>query len=49
MCGSVRSAIAIHDRTFDDKREPAAVVRSYVPLYNGTRMHPSAHYNAPAT
>jgi putative transposase len=40
-------ADVIHGRSFSDDRELARVVRSYMPFYNGTRMHSSLGYRAP--
>jgi putative transposase len=40
-------ADVIHGCKFGDDRELAAVVRGYIPFYNGTRMHSSLDYRAP--
>jgi putative transposase len=40
-------ADVIHGCRLDDDRELVAVVKSYMPFYNGTRMHSSLDYRAP--
>ena len=40
---------AIHGRTFDEEGDVRATVRSYIPFYNGTRLHSSLNYVPPAT
>ena len=39
---------AIHGCTFDEDREVLAVLRSYIPFYNRSRMHSSLNYMSPA-
>lgn len=40
---------AIHGRRFAEDREVLAVLRSYMPFYNRSRMHSSLNYVPPAT
>lgn len=42
-------AEAIHGRRFSEDREVLAVLRSYIPFYNRSRMHSSLNYVSPAT
>jgi putative transposase len=40
---------AIHGCTFSEDQEMLAVLRSYIPFYNRSRMHSSLNYLSPAT
>lgn len=40
---------AIHGCTFGEDREMLAVLRSYIPFYNRSRIHSSLNYVSPAT
>jgi putative transposase len=42
-------ADVIHGCIFNDDRELTTVVKSYMPFYNGTRMHSSLGYQTPVT
>jgi putative transposase len=42
-------AEVIHSRTFSDDRAIARMVKSYMPFYNGNRMHSALDYRAPVT
>jgi transposase InsO family protein len=39
----------VHGLTFSGDREIQSAVRSYIPFYNGTRLHSSLNYVPPAT
>jgi len=39
----------VHGLTFTEDREIQSAVRSYIPFYNGTRLHSSLNYVPPAT
>lgn len=38
----------VHGLVFTDDRQIETVVRSYIPFYNGIRLHSSLHYATPA-
>lgn len=38
----------VHGLVFTDDRQIETLVRSYIPFYNGTRLHSSLHYATPA-
>ena len=42
-------ADAIHGNTFSEDNQLLAVLRSYIPFYNHSRMHSSLNYVSPVT